>query len=103
MAEQRAAILAIAARHGTHDLRLFGSVARGDAAESSDFDLLVRFDPGRSLLDHAALTIDLEDLLEVRVDVIDADGMRPLPIGRRKTRAYRSEARRLIFSHAAAR
>ena len=73
----RDAILEIARRYGASDIRLFGSVARGDAAESSDVDLIVRFEPHRSLLDHAGLIGALEDFLGVKVDVIDADGMRP--------------------------
>lgn len=77
LARHRAEILEIARRHGAHDLRIFGSVARGDADGDSDLDLVVRFDPVRSLLDHAGLIGDLEDLLGVKVDVIDADGMRP--------------------------
>lgn len=77
IARHRAAILEIAGRHGARDLRVFGSVARGDAGEGSDLDLVVRFDATRSLMDHAALIGDLEDLLGVKVDVIDADGMRP--------------------------
>jgi predicted nucleotidyltransferase len=74
---RREAILEVARRHGAHDVRIFGSVARGEAAEGSDLDLIVRFEPHRSLLDHAGLIGDLEDLLGVKVDVIDADGMRP--------------------------
>ena len=75
--QQREAILEIAQRYGAHDLRIFGSVARGDNNEASDLDILVRFDSGRTLLDHAGLIGELEDLLGVRVDVIDADGARP--------------------------
>lgn len=74
---QRDAILEIARRHGARDVRLFGSVARNDTTERSDLDLIVRFDAGRTLLDHAGLIGDLEDLLGIKVDVIDADGMRP--------------------------
>src|SRR5277367_928784 len=74
---KREAILEIARRHGAHDVRMFGSVARGDANENSDLDLVVRFEAARTLLDHAGLIGDLEDLLGVKVDVIDADGMRP--------------------------
>ena len=75
--ESRAAILEIAARYGAHDVRIFGSVARGDATEYSDLDLLVRFDGGRSLLDHGGLVMDLRDLLGIKVDVIDEDAMQP--------------------------
>ena len=75
--QQRDAILALAQRYGAHDVRIFGSVARGDATAASDLDLIVRFDPGRSLFDHGGLLMDLQDLLGVKVDVIDEGGMRP--------------------------
>jgi len=74
--EKRDAILEIARRYGAHDIRVFGSVARGDAAENSDLDLIVRFEPGRSLFDHGGLIMDLQDLLGVRVDVVSEGGMR---------------------------
>ncbi len=74
---QRDAILGIAKKYGAHNLRIFGSVARGDASDTSDLDLLVRFDPGRSLLDHGGLLMDLRDLLGFKVDVIDEDSMSP--------------------------
>ncbi len=74
--EKREAILEIAGRYGAHDVRVFGSVARGESNESSDLDLIVRFDPGRTLLDHGGLVMDLRELLGMRVDVIDEDGMR---------------------------
>ncbi len=74
---KREAILEIAQRYGAHHVRLFGSVARGESTEASDVDIIVRFEPGRTLMDHAGLIGQLEDLLGVRVDVIDADGMRP--------------------------
>jgi hypothetical protein len=74
---QRDAILAIGRRHGAHDVRVFGSVARNEAAERSDLDLIVRFDSARTLLDHAGLIANLADLLGIKVDVVDADGMRP--------------------------
>lgn len=75
--KKREMILEIARRHGANDLRLFGSVARGDATDASDVDVLVHFDSDRTLLDHAALIDDLQKLLGMSVDVIDADGMRP--------------------------
>ena len=75
--QHRAAILCLAQRYGAHDIRIFGSVARGDATAASDLDLIVRFDPGRSLFDHGGLLMDLQDLLGVKVDVIDEEGMRP--------------------------
>lgn len=67
---RREEIIAIARRHGASNLRLFGSLARGDADSASDIDLLVRLEPGRSLLDQGELVMDLRDLLGVEVDVI---------------------------------
>ena len=71
---KRNAILSLAARHGAHDLRVFGSIARGeqrgDNDASSDLDLLVSWDRGRDLFDHVELKEDLQDLLGVKVDVI---------------------------------
>jgi predicted nucleotidyltransferase len=73
---RREEIIAIAKRHGASDIRLFGSVARGDALETSDVDFLVRFASDRSLFDHGGLIVDLEDLLGVGVDVVSERGMR---------------------------
>jgi len=67
--ERRAEILGIAERHGARNLRVFGSVVRGEATPASDLDLLIDWEPGRSLLDHAALVLDLQDLLGARVEV----------------------------------
>lgn len=74
--QKRDAILEVARRYGAHDVRIFGSVARGDVDEASDLDLIVRFDPGRSLFDHGGLIVDLEELLGVKVDVVSERGMR---------------------------
>jgi hypothetical protein len=70
-------ILAAAERNGARNVRLFGSVARGDAGSDSDVDLLVEFEPGRTLLDQAGLILELRDLLGVQVDVVDAGGLKP--------------------------
>jgi hypothetical protein len=67
--ERREEILRLAERRGAHSLRVFGSVARGEANESSDLDLLVAWEPGRSLLDHAGLVQDLQELLGMKVHV----------------------------------
>jgi len=67
----------IADRYGAFDIRLFGSVARGDTDEASDLDLIVRFQPNRSLLDHGGLLMELRELLGISVDVIDDQAMRP--------------------------
>ena len=68
---RRDQILEIAARHGARNIRVFGSVARGEDEERSDVDLLVEMEPGRSLLDRIALGQDLEDLLHRDVDVVN--------------------------------
>jgi predicted nucleotidyltransferase len=78
VSENRDAILALAAKYGATDLRIFGSVARGDEDESSDIDLLVKMEKGRSLLDLGELLMDLRDLLGCKVDVIsEHKDMRP--------------------------
>lgn len=73
--DKREAILEIARQYGAHDVRIFGSVARGDNTEASDLDLIVRFDSGRTLLDHGGLLMDLRDLLGMKVDVIDEEAL----------------------------
>ena len=73
---RREAILDTARRHGACDVRVIGSVARGAAGATSDLDLVVRFDPDRTLFDHGELIMDLQDLLQVKVDVISEAGMR---------------------------
>jgi predicted nucleotidyltransferase len=67
--------LRIAAKHGAHNVRVFGSVARGEAGENSDIDLLVELEEGRSLLDQAGLVLDLEELLGRKVDVVTEQGL----------------------------
>lgn len=74
---KRSKILQIAARHGARNVRLFGSVARGEARRGSDVDFLVELEEGRSLLDHAALILELEHLLKRPVDVASERGLRP--------------------------
>ncbi len=68
-ADRRPEILGLARKRGAHSLRVFGSVARGEAKEGSDLDLLVEWEPGRSLLDHAGLVQDLEELLGMKVHI----------------------------------
>jgi len=67
--ERRAEILRLAGVYGAHNLRVFGSVARGEAHEDSDLDLLVAWEPGRSLMDHAGLVQDLQALLGMKVHI----------------------------------
>ena len=74
--DQREDILRIAAQHGAHNVRVFGSVARGEARPDSDVDLLVELEPGRSLLDLGGLLMDLQTLLGREVDVVTDKGLR---------------------------
>ena len=73
----RADVLKLAAKYGATDIRVFGSVARGDSDDLSDIDLLVRMTPGRSVFDIGGLLMDLQDLLGRRVDVVTERGLRP--------------------------
>lgn len=61
---------------GARDVRVFGSVARGEERDESDVDILVALDPGRSLLDLARLELRLEELLGRRVDVVTEASLR---------------------------
>ena len=75
--EKRQEILEIAARHGAYNVRVFGSVARGEADEASDLDILVDAGPETSSWFPAGLIIDLEELLGCGVDVVTERGLRP--------------------------
>jgi predicted nucleotidyltransferase len=74
---RREEILRIAARHGARNVRIFGSLARGEAGPESDVDLLVDLESGRSLLDLGGLLMDLQELLGCKVDVVTEEGLRP--------------------------
>jgi hypothetical protein len=75
VAEKREEILRIAARHGAHNVRVFGSVARGEALPESDVDFLVDAGPTHSAFFPGGLVTDLEDLLGCRVDVVELAGL----------------------------
>jgi predicted nucleotidyltransferase len=75
--EKRQEILRIAQTPGASNIRVFGSVARGEEGPSSDLDLLVEMNPESSLLDLVSLWQDLEDLLGHKVDVITEGGVSP--------------------------
>jgi len=75
LSRYRDQILQAAARHGAHDVRVFGSVARGEGGAGSDVDFLVDLDPDRSLFDLGGLLMDLQDLLGCRVDVVTKQGL----------------------------
>ena len=66
----RAEIRGLAERHGLRDVRIFGSMARGDAEDTSDVDLLVTLRPGRTGLALGAFLMDVQDLLDRRVEVV---------------------------------
>ena len=75
--KKREDILNFAAKHGAYNVRIFGSVARGEDDENSDVDFLVEMESGRSLLDLGGLLMDLQELLEHEVDVVTEKGLRP--------------------------
>ena len=74
---KREEIVRIAAEHGATQVRVFGSVARGEARPDSDLDLLVTWSEGTSLLDHAALVLELESLLGRKVDIASDGWVKP--------------------------
>jgi len=74
--EKREEVLRICAKYGARNVRVFGSVARGEADDTSDIDLLVELEPGRSLLDLGGLQYELERVLGHRVDVVTERGLK---------------------------
>jgi predicted nucleotidyltransferase len=74
--DKRKDILRIAARYGARNVRIFGSIVRGEATIDSDVDFLVNMEPGRSLFDLGGMLMDLQDLLDCKVDVVTEKGLR---------------------------
>lgn len=74
--QKRARVLEIAAYYGAYNIRVFGSIARGEADEQSDIDILVSLEPGRSLMDLGGLLYDLRKLMGVEIDVVTENGLR---------------------------
>jgi len=74
--QKRNEVLLIAKKHGATNLRIFGSVARGEADEKSDVDFLVDMEPGRTLFDLGGLLMDLRELLGMEVDVVTERGLK---------------------------
>ena len=70
-------ILRLAASYGARNIRIFGSVARGDSSPSSDIDFLVDLDPDRTLMDLGGLLTGLQDILHAPVDVATERMLRP--------------------------
>lgn len=77
LSKNRGRIIRLAGKYGASNVRLFGSVARGEAGPRSDIDLLVRMEKGRSLFDLVGLWQDLEELLSVKVDLLTDGGVSP--------------------------
>ena len=73
--DKRDEILRIAAKHGVQRIRVFGSMARGDARPDSDVDFLIEVGPQHSAFFPGGLVVDLEALLGRRVDVVEPDGL----------------------------
>ena len=73
----RTEILALADRHGVRDVRVFGSMARGDADDASDVDLLVSLSSGRTGLALGAMLMDVQGLLNRRVEVVTENSLHP--------------------------
>ncbi len=78
LARHRAQVLEIARRHGAREVRVFGSVRRGQATPRSDVDLLVRFRRGTDLFDQMHMEQELGTLLGRKVDVVTEEGLHPL-------------------------
>ena len=77
--EKREEILEIANKHGAFNIRIFGSVARGEETENSDIDFLIDYDPAKTTpWFPGGLLMDLQDLLERKVDVLTEDGISAL-------------------------
>lgn len=74
--KRREEILCIARKHGATRIQIIGSVARGEERPESDVDFLVDMESGRSLLDHAALTLELQQTLGKKVDIATTQGLR---------------------------
>lgn len=77
-ASTRAAILRIASKYGVNNIRVFGSMARGEQTPASDLDLLVDLAPGRTIFDLAGFVSEVEDLLGHPVDAVTPGGLRYL-------------------------
>ena len=73
---KREDILRLAALRGARNLRVFGSVARGEEDSTSDVDFLVDMEPGKSLLDLGGLLMDLQELLGCSVDIVTEQGLK---------------------------
>jgi uncharacterized protein len=77
LTERRSEILGLAERYRAGEVRVFGSIARGENVENSDVDLLIKPRHGCSLFDLGGLHEDLQELLGCRVDLVTEDDLKP--------------------------
>ena len=75
---QKNKITELAQKRGIRNIRIFGSYAHGQADANSDLDLLITMDPDRSLLDRIGFMHDMEDLLHLKVDVVNENALHHL-------------------------
>ena len=78
LTNKREDVLRIAAKHGAYNVRIFGSIARGEATRGSDIDLLIEKGPTTSPWFPAGLVLELEESLGRRVDVVTEKALNPL-------------------------
>ncbi|MGC8775192.1 MAG: nucleotidyltransferase family protein [Chlorobaculum sp.] len=75
LTQKREEIMGIASKYGIHNIRVFGSTARGDNRKDSDIDLLVDIEEGKDLFDIGAFLMDLEALLHKSIDVVTENAL----------------------------
>ena len=75
--DNRAQILSLASQHGIKSMKIFGSMARGDANDTSDADFLVEMEDGYDLFDLGSCLMELQDLLHCKVDMVTRDALHP--------------------------
>lgn len=71
-------VISIARKHGAVTVSVFGSFARGNPGPTSDLDILVEFEPGRSLFDLVRLERELSDVLGLEIEVVTPNSLHPL-------------------------
>ena len=76
ISSRRSQILSLARKYGIRNVRLFGSVVRGEDNSDSDADFLIDLEPDRGLVDHAGFMVELEKLLGIKVDVVTENGLK---------------------------
>jgi predicted nucleotidyltransferase len=77
ISHNKTAILELAKQHGVKSISLFGSMLRGDVSDNSDVDFLVELEQGRDLFDLGELLMDLQALLQRKVDLVTQNALHP--------------------------